>query len=364
MRVLQVITSLGKGGAERVVIELSNGLINKGIDVEILLMTGVNFELNRLSLHSNIKVILLTNRIKSKIICYINGAFWILKNRKVLSSYDVVHCHLTFGLLFGFQVYILQKLKFNSKLKLIATYHAVGTKQPMLLSFLSEKVSRYFNFFTLVSKDEHWEKLLTSNKYFNFVFIPNGISNFNLPERTKDQNREDTLVIGTISRLVSERNPLIFVEIIAELEKVLPNKIKLLIGGEGPEKEDVIKYSKKLGVSEKIELLGLIEDPDKFLQEIDLYITLNVREITGIAGLEAISNNVPVIGYQLCESYTSGNQDWIWSNSSTKKIAEKITEFYENPILKTKTANSQKIQAKKIFSSEVMIDAYLRLYLK
>ena len=52
MRVLQVITSLGKGGAERVVIELSNGLIKKGIDVEILLMTGVNFELNRLNLHN------------------------------------------------------------------------------------------------------------------------------------------------------------------------------------------------------------------------------------------------------------------------------------------------------------------------
>jgi glycosyltransferase involved in cell wall biosynthesis len=364
MRVLQVITSLGKGGAERVVIELSNGLINKGIDVEILLMTRVNFELNRLSLHGNVKVIHLSTKIKSKIICYVNGTFWILKNRKVLSSYDVVHCHLTFGLFFGFQLYILQKLKFISKLKLIATYHAVGTKQPMPISFLSKKVSRYFNFFSLVSKDEHWEKLLTSNKYFNFVFIPNGISNFNLPDKTKVQNREEILVIGTISRLVSERNPLIYVEIIAEIEKILPNRIKLLIGGEGPEKEDLIKYSKKRGVGDKIELLGLIEDPDRFLQEIDLYIALNVREVTGIAGLEAISNNVPVIGYQLCKSYTSGDQDWIWSNSSPKKIAEKIIEFYENPILKTKNASLQKIKAKEMFSSKAMIDAYLRLYLK
>ena len=46
MRILQVLPHLSKGGAERVVVELSNSLVTVDHEITLLLAFPVNLELN------------------------------------------------------------------------------------------------------------------------------------------------------------------------------------------------------------------------------------------------------------------------------------------------------------------------------
>ena len=56
MRILQVLPHLSKGGAERVVVELSNSLIDVGHEVTLLLAFPVDPDLNQKFLNKKVSV--------------------------------------------------------------------------------------------------------------------------------------------------------------------------------------------------------------------------------------------------------------------------------------------------------------------
>jgi len=90
MKVLQVINSLNSGGAEKLVSDLCIAYIQKGIDVELCLLSGKKtvFMDRVLDSSPNLKIHALGG---AKAI-YSPGH--ILKIRRLLNSYDIVHVHL------------------------------------------------------------------------------------------------------------------------------------------------------------------------------------------------------------------------------------------------------------------------------
>ena len=45
----------------------------------------------------------------------------------------------------------------------------------------------------------------------------------------------------------------------------------------------------------------------------NLYVTLNIGKLTGLAAMEAAYSGLPVLGIQLSDYSTQAN-DWIWSS--------------------------------------------------
>ncbi len=83
------------------------------------------------------------------------------------------------------------------------------------------------------------------------------------------------------------------IHIFHKIQKSLP--AKLVMVGEGPEKEGAELLCEQLGISEKVIFLGNSNEIDRILCFSDLFLLPSETESFGLAALEAMINGVPVI---------------------------------------------------------------------
>ena len=72
-------------------------------------------------------------------------------------------------------------------------------------------------------------------------------------------------------------------------------KCKLLMIGDGPEKNKAEKKAKKLGIKDKVIFFGKSNETNKILSFTDLFLLPSEIESFGLSALEAMAANVPVI---------------------------------------------------------------------
>jgi glycosyltransferase involved in cell wall biosynthesis len=75
-----------------------------------------------------------------------------------------------------------------------------------------------------------------------------------VPARTWDGRLE----LLTVGRLEREKNPLLLVEALAELERMEPGRYHVTWVGRGPLQGDVLRLAERLGVRDRITLYGYV----------------------------------------------------------------------------------------------------------
>lgn len=83
------------------------------------------------------------------------------------------------------------------------------------------------------------------------------------------------------------------IQIFYGIQKEIP--AKLIMVGEGPEKENAELLVEQLGITEKVVFLGNSNEIDRILCFSDLFLLPSKSESFGLAALEAMINRVPVI---------------------------------------------------------------------
>ncbi|WP_289644541.1 N-acetyl-alpha-D-glucosaminyl L-malate synthase BshA [Maribacter aestuarii] len=83
------------------------------------------------------------------------------------------------------------------------------------------------------------------------------------------------------------------IHVFHKIQQQLP--AKLIMVGEGPEKEGAERLCEKLGISNQVIFLGNSNEIDKILCFSDLFLLPSESESFGLAALEAMINKVPVI---------------------------------------------------------------------
>jgi glycosyltransferase involved in cell wall biosynthesis len=344
-----------------VVIELSNSLASVENEVTVLLAFPVEMSLNQNDLSEKVLVRFVSLKRKSRIIQYLGLPFWIQKNWRDLKSFDVIHCHLTYGLFFGFLVSMRRKIGDEGKFNLIATCHIVGMSVAYSRRLLSERLSYFFDEFVLMAQDAHWRKFMIKSKKKNISVIANGIS-ANPVIKNFSARVNHVMTIGTISRMHPERKPWLFLETFRFIRAFGNLDCRFVLGGEGVERAKLEMLSRLFGLEDTLSMPGLVADSTEFLSTIDLYITLVIEDVTGIAGLESVFSGVPVIGIQLSPTYENGPHDWIWSSPDRAEVARKALEYLEDPSSLSLLAKAQIEVARDRYSVEQMRNSYLLLY--
>ncbi len=83
------------------------------------------------------------------------------------------------------------------------------------------------------------------------------------------------------------------VRVFAEVHKQIPSK--LLLVGDGPERAFIEKMCRQLGISDDVRFLGKLEAIEEVLSVCDLFLMPSEKESFGLAALEAMACEVPVI---------------------------------------------------------------------
>jgi L-malate glycosyltransferase len=83
------------------------------------------------------------------------------------------------------------------------------------------------------------------------------------------------------------------VQVFANVKKEIPTK--LILVGDGPEKQNIEQLARQLNVFHDVVFLGKIADPKEILSMADLFMLPSETESFGLAALEAMAMKVPVI---------------------------------------------------------------------
>jgi len=177
-----------------------------------------------------------------------------------------------------------------------------------------------------------------SNKeHFKKMLAPNGerilahVSNFRKVKRVED-----------------------VVSMFAKVHEQMPSK--LLMIGDGPERQNIEEYCRTLNICSDIRFLGKQEQVDEILSITDLFVLPSQYESFGLSALEAMACGVPVIStnagglpeinVQGVTGYMSevGDTDDMAKNAiEVLKDEDKLKQFKENAIAHAKTFSRQRI---------------------
>ncbi|WP_341216368.1 N-acetyl-alpha-D-glucosaminyl L-malate synthase BshA [uncultured Wocania sp.] len=104
---------------------------------------------------------------------------------------------------------------------------------------------------------------------------------------------DDEKIITHISNLREVKRVQDVITVFYNIQKEMPAKLMLV--GEGPEREKMEWRCQQLGITEKVVFFGKSNEIDKILCFSDLFLLPSQTESFGLAALEAMASGVPVI---------------------------------------------------------------------
>ena len=313
VKITHVLPALTKGGGERVAADLANHAAQAGHEVSIIAAWPVHSAQLRDALHPDVRVWYLSKSGASKIGAYLSMLPWLWRHRSWLAEQDILHCHLTYGAVFGSVVRYFRAALGSQRPAVVETYHAVGMPIPSLNRWANARMAARFDAFALMAEDDYWCAFIARRPALPSAIIPNGISFQGLakvdPAERRAYRREVGIpdecryVVGTVGRLHTDRQPWLYLPIFEEIVDAFGSQVHFLLAGGGPEYERMSSLVTEHGAEKRVHLPGFILEPRLPLSIMDLYLTLNIGAVTGIAALEAAYLGVPVLAIQLRANY-------------------------------------------------------------
>lgn len=288
MRILQVISQLGNGGAEKLVVELSNQL-NRENEIILLSFREIqDWMFFPKRIEKNIDLIELDKK-KGFSILFLYKLYKILNSKKV----DIIHIHLISTLqYFMFLIPIFNKQNF-----MYTIHNEFKSHETKMFKRLSK-----FWFFKRVKficlSDNIRDEYKSEFPKLDFYTISNGISslnqspNFNIvKEEIKSiKNHINDKIFLFVGRLSEEKNIPLLLEVFSNLERC---KL-LIIGKDTTENLEFISKIEK-NSSPNIIYLGAKENIADYMRCSDALVITSISEGLPIVALEALSIGLPIL---------------------------------------------------------------------
>ena len=361
MRVLQVINSLGTGGAEKLILDVIPKYNSLGLQVDVLLLWNNDHIFTQQLINSNCcKVFILNNSTNIKDIYKASNVFGI---RRIMRDYDIVHVHL-----FPAQ-YLVGLANLGLGKKLIFTEHS--TTNNRMSSKVLSMIDKYsYKFFTrIVSISDDVTKVL--NKYLkdkSKIFqIENGVDlnrianagSYKKSEISSDIFENDIL-IAQVSAFRKGKDQ----KTVVKALKYLPDNYKLLLIGDGSEdeKNSVKLLVKELSLEKRVLLLGNRSDVPSLIKSTDINVLSSEFEGLSLSSVEGLASGKPFIA-----SKVPGLVDVVegagilFELGNEKQLASIIAELMNNRNYYNQTVLSSQERAKR-YDINVMVDHHIKLY--
>jgi len=171
-------------------------------------------------------------------------------------------------------------------------------------------------------------------------------------------------IITHISNLRPVKRVSDVIEIFDRIQKEIPSK--LIIVGEGPEKERCEAMCLAKGIQQKVMFLGNSSEIDKILCFSDLFLLPSEKESFGLAALEAMASGVPVISSNtggLAEVNVDGISGYLSNVGDVDAMAKGALHILKDKDVLLRFKKQAK-EASKKFDTENIIPLYEEVYEK
>lgn len=217
--------------------------------------------------------------------------------------YGIELLHVHYAIPHAYAGYMAKKMLLEEGIyvPMITTLHGTDItlvgKHPYYKSAVTFSINKS-DVVTSVSKDLKKSTLKIFDIQKEIEVIPNFIDSSKYSQDYTDCQRslmanEDERIITHISNFRKVKRIPDVIEVFYRIQKEMP--AKLMMVGEGPEKEKAELKCDKLGISDKVIFLGNSNEIDRILCFSDLFLLPSESESFGLAALEAMINRVAVI---------------------------------------------------------------------
>lgn len=360
-----LINSFAGGGAERVVQTLAEELINKGHEVEIVLLEKSKMQYE---LPIQVKVTVLKtsflNRGIGKLLTIPIQA-WIYARYINSTSPDnsvslLVRSNLIniISQFFGNRQRIIISERNNSKEQykqgingkimkiLLKNLYPKANKVIAISHGVKESLSNFnvqLNRVEVIHNPQHLEYIRSQSKKNTEIQLPN--SEFK---------------VVTMGRLIAQKDHYTLIKAFAIVQKHY--SAHLIIIGEGPFKKSLEKLVSDLELSNKVSFLGWKKNPFSILRNCDLFVLSSSFEGFGNVLVEAMACKLPVISTDCIsgpsEILDNGEYGVLTPVEDSNSLAKEIMNLLQDEKLRESFANKSESRAEE-FSSKKITEQYI-----
>lgn len=362
MKILQVINSLGTGGAEKLILDTLPIYRKKKIIMDVLVLWDNDcMFMQALQKLNCCKIYILNKSIHNKVIY---NPLNIFKIAKIIKNYDVVHVHL-----FPVQYYVVFANFLNkNKSKLIFTEHSTSNTRmvtPILKGIDKLTYRGYKKIITITDDVNSVLQKYLKNAAQRIITIENGVNLLKVSQAIQKNKNQ-------ILDLLSEENKLMVQVGGFRIQKdqdtviksllFLPTKFQLLLVGDGERKTDLEILVNELGLKDRVHFLGVRKDVFTIIKTVDYVVVSSHWEGFGLAAVEGMAASKPVIA-----SNVNGLKEVVqgagilFEKGNAKQLADSIIKLDSNANYYYNVAKACAERANH-FDISIMVTKHIQLY--
>lgn len=302
----------------------------------------------------------------------INDLISLFEIRKLLKDLkpDIVHCHSSKA---GFAGRIAAKL--SGVKKIIYSPHAYvflkykenSFKQKVFL-FIEKFLSKFFTNYTITTSQGEDEVFIKNiDKPEKRVLIEHGLVR---PIISEDKRRmirekygvtENDIFIGAMSRFDFQKDPITTFKVLDGLHDDKNKNVKTIFFGSGKLFDEVVKLNKNNNVI----FPGNVENPDEYLNALDIFVTTSLYEGLPYTLIETLSLGLPIVATNVI-----GNNSCVFDNyngvlfeiGQYEEAIKKINQIICESKIKEMSKNSLKVFDER-FNINTMLEKYRKVYI-
>ena len=195
----------------------------------------------------------------------------------------------------------------------------------------------------------------------NFIDIPKKISSVTECQRGLMAEPHER-IITHVSNLRPVKRVRDVIKIFDRIQKKIPSK--LIMVGDGPERQACERMCEEKGIAEKVRFVGNSNEVDKILCFSDLFILPSEKESFGLAALEAMACGVPVISSNtggLPEVNIQGVSGYLSDVGNVEEMAENALKILASDEI-LNMFKKQAIESAMVYDTKKIVPMYERLY--
>ncbi|MBI2874325.1 MAG: N-acetyl-alpha-D-glucosaminyl L-malate synthase BshA [Firmicutes bacterium] len=284
---------------------------------------------------------------------------------------DIIHSH--YAIPHAVSAHLAKEAAGASRVATVTTLHGtdimlVGSSSSLytLTRFSMEKSGAL----TAVSQSLREQTLETFGLEREIHVIPNFIDPEEFQRREQPGLRDrlappEARILVYVSNFRPVKRAVDAVKIFHQISREIP--AKLLMIGDGVERAAAAKTASRLGLKDQVLFLGQQDNVVPLLSAADLILVPSELESFGLAALEAMACQVPVIASRvggLPEVVADGETGYLAPVGDVEEMARLSLELLTDPELHRRFAMAARQRAVGLFSPDQVLPQYLEVYEK
>lgn len=247
-------------------------------------------------------------------------------------------------------------------------YKGASLKNWMIYYPIEKWLSKYTDTLITINKEDY-ERAKKNFKSRRIEYIPGvgldvqKFKNIRVDRKTKREEigvPEDSFLVLSVGELNRNKNHEVIIKAIA---KINSPKIHYVVCGKGPLESHLKKLSVKLGITNKVHLLGFRTDIAEICKASDIFAFPSFREGLGMAALESMACGLPLVTsniHGIVDYSINGKSGYVCRPNDVDGFAEKIKFLlYDSNIKKMGSNNILSVKQFDITNSvNAMKDIY------